>query len=706
MAVNGGELLITTGIDTKEFEKQLSKLEKDAEKYLQKAKKLEDQKAKLDIDTSMAEQKLYKFQEKYKNFAKQLTEKRNYVEWLGKQSPADQAKFNYEGQIEQLKKMEQKYEDMDAQEEKLYNNLERIKEKHQEINNAITENNQKIKETQSEIDEVKNKMSGIPVNVTDSLQSGFNKLIKSAKKLTMGIIGIRASYGLVRKMASSYLADNEQTAKRMANLWTGLGVLMGNIIENIVGLLKKAVTAILYFASILTNVNYIAKANEAILKKQAKATANLRKEQNKLNASFDEMEVLQDNSSATNGIGSTGAVELFDVEELGNAKQIIEDLAIKLKPVWDILKGIVNFSLEHPGAVIAILGGIKLIEFLNKIIGVAGTGKTLGTGLAGIMSALTGLIAIGTIVIAIKLKNESDEFSKTLSDIREQGKNLHKDFLEKETDINKILENSNTKRKSGLELIRQQSFLAGILTGKTLKEALETIKEISRETNENIKKEIELYNAGEQNVETQQKIRDEIYEQYLYNLEVIEALKKRKIDTTEIEELNADLVQNYKDMGGQITEANNKLTILKKNSKITAELDLNTKKAEKSANSFWESFLEPFNALKQGIYSMLGGKKTSGMGGRAKGGIYYPKLAVGGIINQPGRGVPYHGATIGERGAEAVIPLTDSQQMALLGEAIGKYITINANITNTMNGRIISKELQKIQNESDFVYNR
>lgn len=90
----------------------------------------------------------------------------------------------------------------------------------------------------------------------------------------------------------------------------------------------------------------------------------------------------------------------------------------------------------------------------------------------------------------------------------------------------------------------------------------------------------------------------------------------------------------------------------------------------------------------------------------AKGSIIYPKLAMGGIVSMPGRGVLYGGATIAERGAEAVLPLTDSQQMALLGEAIGKYITINANIVNTMNGRVISKELQKVQNDNDFAYNR
>lgn len=83
-----------------------------------------------------------------------------------------------------------------------------------------------------------------------------------------------------------------------------------------------------------------------------------------------------------------------------------------------------------------------------------------------------------------------------------------------------------------------------------------------------------------------------------------------------------------------------------------------------------------------------------------------PRLAKGGIINQPGRGVMLGSAIGGERGQEGVIPLTDSQQMEILGEAIGRYITINANITNNMNGRTISRELQKIQNRDNFLYNR
>ena len=80
-----------------------------------------------------------------------------------------------------------------------------------------------------------------------------------------------------------------------------------------------------------------------------------------------------------------------------------------------------------------------------------------------------------------------------------------------------------------------------------------------------------------------------------------------------------------------------------------------------------------------------------------------PMLATGAILNQPGRGVPL--GIAGERGQEGLIPLTDNQAMETLGQAIGRYITINASITNTMNGRVLSRELKKISNVENFAFN-
>lgn len=83
-----------------------------------------------------------------------------------------------------------------------------------------------------------------------------------------------------------------------------------------------------------------------------------------------------------------------------------------------------------------------------------------------------------------------------------------------------------------------------------------------------------------------------------------------------------------------------------------------------------------------------------------------PKLAKGGIVNLPGKGVPVGAALTGERSAEGVIPLTDSQQMALLGEAIGKYVTINATIPVYAYNRQVDRQIKRIQAEDNFAYNR
>lgn len=134
-------------------------------------------------------------------------------------------------------------------------------------------------------------------------------------------------------------------------------------------------------------------------------------------------------------------------------------------------------------------------------------------------------------------------------------------------------------------------------------------------------------------------------------------------------------------------------------------------------NGLKSVLLSPINDLISAINALIRGVNrisfdvpdwVPGIGGKRWGFNIpqIPRLAKGGIINQPGRGVMLGSAIGGERRQEGVIPLTDSQQMELLGEAIGRYITINANITNNMNGRTISRELQKIQNRDDFLYNR
>ena len=135
-------------------------------------------------------------------------------------------------------------------------------------------------------------------------------------------------------------------------------------------------------------------------------------------------------------------------------------------------------------------------------------------------------------------------------------------------------------------------------------------------------------------------------------------------------------------------------------------------------NSLWSIVKYPLNMIISGLNTLIRGANrikfdvpswVPGIGGKQFGFNIpqIPKLAKGTILNAPGRGVPVAGGTAlaGEAGREAYLPLSDTQLLEELGSAIGKYITINANITNSMNGRIISRQLQQIKNDREFAYN-
>ena len=76
-----------------------------------------------------------------------------------------------------------------------------------------------------------------------------------------------------------------------------------------------------------------------------------------------------------------------------------------------------------------------------------------------------------------------------------------------------------------------------------------------------------------------------------------------------------------------------------------------------------------------------------------------PKLALGGIVNRPGRGVP---AIIGEAGAEAVLPLENNTEwMDILADKIGGNVTIPI----YMDGKKIATYVVDIQKKKAFAMN-
>lgn len=242
-----------------------------------------------------------------------------------------------------------------------------------------------------------------------------------------------------------------------------------------------------------------------------------------------------------------------------------------------------------------------------------------------------------------------------------------------------------------------------------------------------------------------------VYKAYKNNENAQNALKESTNKLTEAENLQQEelykLIGNYKSTSSSATEYKNKVVQAYNEGKISAkdaaqaisialgnmdesarksfvegipdaiQRGLNPNNYTTEANSFsswWNNWLQQIQRSSTNIFGSIGntikgiiaqrGNLNFSSWGASSGG-YVTKMATGGIINMPNRGVPVANAIAGEAGHEGIIPLTDQQAMAQLGAEIGRNVLVNLTNITSMNGRVISRELKTIQGEQNFAYN-
>lgn len=630
--------------------------------------------------------------------------------------------------------------------------------KRNEINKALEENKIKQESIKATIDETIKKLEQAKnvSNIKDNFEnigSAIKDTTKKIAKWTLAVFGVRAVYGFIRKLTSTYLSQNENLTKKIEGMWTGLAQILGPVIEKIINFIHKLVTAVLYFASVLTGTNYVQKANAQILKNQKKQTDALTKSNNKLTASFDEMNVLNDSSS---GSGTTGTnAELFDISELGeNIKTTIETIAKAFKPLYEKLKDIIDWAKKNPDIVAKILGGVALLTLISKIIGGS------GAGLLGIKGLLLELLAIGIITISIIITEEWKKTTKALEETSELVEEVNEN---EKTLTNQIVKGTNAQKKNSKEIaqtvdrLKQQSkrtsesakeqaklnteLLSGSSLGlasrtataqytgaleKNAEATMESLRanelnivawgELYRQGKLNRQQTIDYKNALKDYIEAMELANDDVKTHAIYHDELSQMLliaknQMEKLDNetqdfnNSIEITNKDLqildktidtetkkklkefgVSIDKDGTLKVNDLSKAIKNLPSIKKILLEVSANDKGAKEVINKFIANAEKAI-------------RKMPGMSN-----INLPRLARGGIVNNPGAGVNMGSYIAGERGPEAVLPLDDNT-MDRLGEAIARHMNITANITNSMNGRVIARELQKVIDESNFAFN-
>lgn len=577
----------------------------------------------------------------------------------------------------------------------------------------------------------------------NGLDKSIKKGIRTIGRMALAIIGVRGAYSLVRRAVSSCLQGNEELNKKMTAIWNTLGSLIEPVVEVMVNAIYKILAYINYFVKALTGIDFVANANAKAINRQTAATKKLTqatKEANKALASFDEMNVMQKASSASGaaGIDSVPTLDLPELSEEEMAKidgivEIVENAKTKIEEICQGVivafglvteeggklgdkfveldgyvqtflitlgvSGLVGILTGKGGVAAAILAVGTALAGLNALITNESTtaidGFILLLGVAGLVGVLTGnggvalaILAVAAIITSFNLLINGDTTDAILGLIFLLGGAGLAGYL-----INGV---------NGLSVGIAFGSLLGIINGFN--------KLLSGDTEEAIEGVVEILIGAVGLVFALQCLKGMINGGTGVNA-VLYALSSPLFLCVAGFAILAGgilyLAQNWDKMSG----AQKAITILTSLAAAAAAAAI----AIAIFHTSWTVGVAA--AAIAGGVALLGltfafsSKSSSEMAeaGQAMANSFYsssnfngnplPKLAVGGIVNRPGRGVP---AIIGEAGAEAVLPLENNTEwMDVLADKIGGNVTIPI----YMDGKKIATYVVDIQKKKAFAMN-
>ncbi len=278
------------------------------------------------------------------------------------------------------------------------------------VNKAIDRVNFQIKtaeDTLVEFNDEGKKTNNIFGGLGKVVSKGFSDTTRSIKRLALSMVGVHSAYYVLSRAISTYQQYDVETTNKIKSAWAGLGAFLAPIVQTIGTLVQKAVGYLNVFITALTGTNYIQKANDAYKYSQSvKNIGKSAKEATKSLTAMDEITNLQDNSGSG---GDTGVPDFNPFEALQQVElnqewvKKIQEIGEALRPVYNTIKDIITWCIQHPNVIAGVIGGVALLSMLAKVIGYAGAGTLIGTGLAGVLGVLLAIVSLGIITIGIKV---------------------------------------------------------------------------------------------------------------------------------------------------------------------------------------------------------------------------------------------------------------------------------------------------------------
>lgn len=485
-------------------------------------------------------------------------------------------------------------------------------------------------------------LSGVQEGL-NNVNNGIQSAVKKVAKWGLALFGIRTAYNAIRGAMSTLSQYDTQMASNIEYIRYALANSLQPIIQTILNLVVKLLQYINYIAKVWTGKSLFKTADA--FKNAQKNAKNLNKELSKTTASFDEINTVS--SSSSSGGGGGADISAPNVDLTGIQGEI---------PSW--VQWIADNKDLLISALLGIAGGIIAIKL--------GASALLGLGI--------GLIIMGiaqTIQAIIKfIKDPSwENFANILQGLA---------ILLTGVAIAMIAVNAANPIGWIMLVIAAVVALASIVieNWEKIKEVLGTV---GNWIYEHIIKPIGDFFGG---------LWDKVVSGVTWAIDKVKSIFGTIVSF--FGGIISKIIGFFKAVGTKVGDA----------------IGSTFKKVINGVLSAVENILNfPIKSINKLINKI---NDIPGINLKKLDTFKFPRLAKGGIINQPGRGVPvgYGQAIGGEKGQEGVIPLTDSQQMALLGEAIGKYVRIDNVIDVNMDSRRINRILQSSNNRVNFASNR
>lgn len=651
-----GWITVGTKLSTDKFDKQIADLEKKIKKEEEKAQiKLE---AKLEAENELQKHKesIREVEQEYEKTSKQI----EYIQGLlAKKTSGTYLTPKEVADVSSYDQVKEKNEEIGNQLDGMYDKQGKLKRKVDQTANAYNDVKDNVVGYKTKIESIKLQKHQAQIN---SIKDGIKKInsnvgnsIKSIGRMALGVLSVASAYRLLSSASSTLAQYDKQYATNLEYIRYLLAQVLAPVLQFIVNMAGTLLSYLNYIVQAWFKIPLFAKDAAKSFEKARNSTSKIKKDLQ--TTSFDEMNILSDTSSTAGG--GTVAPSIDPTQIAGEVPEWLKWIADNKDIILGVLMGIA-------GA----LGLIKLgdlIEGLSKLGGLLEPIKLFleahGKTLAGILSIIGGIATIVDGVIKYLKDPSWENFIEIMAGIALVVGGVA------------LLFGGIPALITGIILVIAA---LGLAIYKHWSEIKETLGKVGSWINEHI-----IQPIGQFFSDLWKKITDGVKN-------AVQGIKN--IFSTVVDffkNLISKIVNAFKSLGEKAGEVIS--------SAFKAVVNGVLKTIETVLNA-------PIRAI-NGLIDVINNVPGINLGRLST--FNLPRLKSGGIINAPGRGIPVGGglAVGGEAGREGVIPLTDSQAMESLGEAIGRYITINANIINKMNGRVISREIQQVQNNEDFAYN-